>query len=104
MVAISSKSWAGNTLALSSASLASSPASRDSPKISKSLFDAAPSVPIPTRIPRSLSLSTGQRPLANFMFERGQWITEIPRSPINSTSLELRAVMCTACSSGISSP
>jgi len=42
------------------------------------LLLAAPSVPNATFTPVAFSFATGQAPEANFMFDRGQWMTCAP--------------------------
>ena len=73
-------------LASSATSLPRVAASRSSSKRSRSLFDAAPSVPIPTVTPASSSSWIGAIPLASFVFDAGQWTTPVPRSASKSIS------------------
>ena len=65
-VAIASASRAGSAVGSPPAPLASSAASRISSNMSRSLFDAAPSVPMPTSTPSSSMRATGAMPAPSF--------------------------------------
>ena len=65
-VAIASASRAGSAVGLLPAPFASNAARRSSSNMSRSLFDAGPSVPMPTAIPCSIMLATGAMPEPSF--------------------------------------
>ena len=71
-VAMRSTSIAGSEPALSSATLAISAARRASPKMSRRLLLAGPSVPSATLMPARTIAETGAIPLASFRFDVGQ--------------------------------
>ena len=69
-VAIASASRAGTAVGSPPVPLASSAASRISSNMSRSLFDAAPSVPMPTLTPSSSIFATGATPAAELQVAR----------------------------------
>ncbi|VVN34562.1 hypothetical protein PS639_04993 [Pseudomonas fluorescens] len=85
--------WASSAVAEPATALASNAAVRVSPSKSRSLLLAAPSVPIATLTPACHKRSTGQKPLASFRFDSGQWITLVLLSTSNTRSSLLICVM-----------
>jgi len=78
LVAISKTCRAGRTVGSPATGLAIKLARRISSNMSKSLFEAAPSVPMPTFAPISIIRAVGAKPDASFKFELGLWAIPVP--------------------------
>jgi len=84
--------------------LARSAAVRISWNRSRRLLLAAPSVPMPTLIPRASIAATGARPLASLRLDEGQCATEAPWCASVSISAPVRCTACAATRRGESMP